>query len=1032
MKKTIACYLMFFTLIGICTGAEWVKNGDFESGQYKPWFLTSPKSKAKLSIITDEESPIGDSSVLGITIEKEPNITVRQRLNVKPGKYKFTAYIDTTRCTKPKGYAMIYFDGNINGKWKNFGGVTTPGTPKTPGMHWQKTKWKKYEKTITVPAGGKIENIYIVLTHIDGTVMVDGISLQNCDVQAPNHNPAKLQESKAPKKDSNAVEGSFLSRKYRNLFRHDETPELGFELNNPLDCEITAEVKFTTTDYFGRHVAEMKKKITLPAKGKISEILKYPGCKLPGFYCTEAHWNTGKTAGECQASFVKVGPIPQKKDPLFGISFYYGQNRKNAERLELMAAGSAGVEFNWIWWLHKRPEDLLKFKERLEDLRKRGIEPIGGFETHHHQLTRNYWNRWFSNKNPINHNPSLKEIQPTLIPFIEKIVALYKPYIRVWFLGGEIDIHSRRNPQALPDSIEMIKFTSNAIRRMDPDAEIQGIGISGFRNQPVFPFMNKMLPDVKDYLDGLAPDIYPVGNSYGKGFKNLNTESSGFRAGLLEVVKMAKVTKKQYVSCAEGGPCIVRSTPLNDPCGVRMANIEARQFILMKTIPKMRHWQYFRPDNWNPKTTVDWGMWEKENPRQVVSAYAATARIMAFAKFVKELVLHQDIPCWIFSKDGRYFAAVWYNGMENLKAELTPGIPAEAKDVQGNPINIKDGTLLLGEAPVYLYAKDPATLERLLAKAADNVSELDFALDRQNKGKTLLVVKNKSGHGIDLNLKKVDFSNADGKDKQTILYSDKITLASGEIKSIEKSIGAEKVSFHMQTGKGRNYSIFAVLKSIPVPQVNSFDELRKKAAPQFLNDPVRQIPVYADLKVHNLYTGLNDLSAVFRLGYDKQYLYLEVQVKDDVHLNNAISSRGIFVGDCIQFAVDPLRNAKIMQMRNISGYANDDFNFASALASGKSYTHCYVSSVKKRKELLDKNYRLPPVIIRDEKTKTTLYRVKIAFEDLAPLKPEKGRNFGFSIAIFDRDPPSEYYNMAYSGGVTQPFDPAKYPAFQFE
>ena len=119
-------------------------------------------------------------------------------------------------------------------------------------------------------------------------------------------------------------------------------------------------------------------------------------------------------------------------------------------------------------------------------------------------------------------------------------------------------------------------------------------------------------------------------------------------------------------------------------------------------------------------------------------------------------------------------------------------------------------------------------------------------------------------------------------------------------------------------------------------------------------------------------------------------------------------------------------------MRGIRGYSNDDFNFIVGLASGQPCTRCFFASSGLHGKLLDKNYRLTPEIIRDEKTKTTLYWVKIAFEDLAPLKPEKGRNFGFSMAIFDRDPPSEFYNMKYSEGVTHPFDPAKYPAFQFE
>ena len=120
------------------------------------------------------------------------------------------------------------------------------------------------------------------------------------------------------------------------------------------------------------------------------------------------------------------------------------------------------------------------------------------------------------------------------------------------------------------------------------------------------------------------------------------------------------------------------------------------------------------------------------------------------------------------------------------------------------------------------------------------------------------------------------------------------------------------------------------------------------------------------------------------------------------------------------------------RMRGIKGFSDDDFNFASALAKGKQITRCFIAPSNLRGKLFGQNYRVSPEITRNEKTKTTLYRVKIAFEDLAPLKPEKGRNFGFSIVIFDRDPPSEFYNIEYSAGVTHPNDPAKYPAFQFE
>ena len=239
------------------------------------------------------------------------------------------------------------------------------------------------------------------------------------------------------------------------------------------------------------------------------------------------------------------------------------------------------------------------------------------------------------------------------------------------------------------------------------------------------------------------------------------------------------------------------------------------------------------------------------------------------------------------------------------------------------------------------------------------------------------------------------------------------------------------MKFHLETGKGRKYAASAVLKPIRVPFVNSFAELEKKAVPQRLDDPSKQITGYDDLKIHGVYTGLSDLSGVFRLGYDKQFLYLEARVKDDVHMNSNPPQR-IFDGDCIQFAIDTKRDAKMKLFRGVRGYSDDDFNFVSALAKDKPYIWCFVAPAEKRTELLNKPYRLTPEITRDEKTKTTFYRVKIALTDLAPLKPEKGRNFGFSIVIFDRDTPASFYHMDYSVGVCHPFDPSKYPAFQFE
>ena len=1030
--KTSKCIKNTFFLLAVLSsawssGAERIKNGDFENGEISPWKLVTPSENVNLAIVPDSGSPCAGSGALGITLANERRIDIRQNVKIGPGTYKLSAYMDTSRCTKPGGYIIIFLGGMLDGKWHNYGHVATPGTRKTG---WQKTVWEKFEKTITVPEGGVIRSVNITLAgNLTGTAMLDGISIRDCseeEAQAAQEqeSPQKQQAVTQKSNPEPVLRGVLVSRKYRNLFRHDETPEFGFELENPAEREISLKVQFTTTDYFGRTVLKSEKEFKLPPKGKNSEVLRYSELGKPGFYCTNAEWGSGRT----QASFVKVGPVPQKKDPLFGISFYCEKDSQSLERLNLMAAGSAGVDFNWIHWVKAKPDKFAECLKTLEELRNYGIEPIGGFEMHYGVWKPDAWKRWMPKGivPPGQAEPTTEQLKDVLVPFIEKVVTLYKPYIRTWFLGGEVDCGGQLYPSAVPVYIEMINFTYPAIKKADPEAVVGGPGVGGGRVYPRFPWLKKLLPQIRDSLEGFALDTYTGGQRYGKGYITMNSEESDLRGMMLELWQLAEKSGMKFIAIAEKGPCIVRETPLDSPLGMSMANIVARDYILLKTVPQVRYWLYFRPDNWNPKNKIDWGMWEKNDPRQVVSAYAATARIMAFAEFVKELPIHQDIPCWIFRKDGRYFAAVWYNGKEKLKIKLPNGIPAEAKDVQGNPVELKDNTLYLGEAPIYLFAKDLETLEKLLADASANVAELVFDIDRQQNGKTILIVKNLSGHKIDLALKKAEIPGG-----QTIRYGDRFSLAPGEVRTLVKPVGADSVVFHLETGSGRKYSASAKLKPVIVPMVKSFAELEQRATPQLLNDPVRQVPCHEDLSNHGNYTGMDDLSAVFRLGYDRQYLYLEVRVKDDIHLNDNVPAR-IFNGDCIQYAIDSNRDAKMKRMRGGKGYSDDDFNFVSALANGKPYTRCYIASKETMAKLRGKTYQLKPEITRDEKAKATLYRVKLAFADLAPLKPERGRNFGFSLILFDRDSALSYHSMEFTGGVSQPADPAKYPAFQFE
>ena len=272
VKKTAISLLIIASVFSY--GKEWVKNGDFEDGKTAPWRLTKPNKNVSLSIVTDSESPCGGTGAFGITMSKEKRIDIIQYVKIGPGKYKLTAYMDTTRCTKPGGYILLYLSGQVNGKWHNFGGVSAGGTPKIPGVGWQKTVWQKYEKIITVPEGGVIKGINISLFSLTGTIMLDGISIQDYGTEEEQKNLEQKQQDEKKKAElkaqqTAAPQGLLQSRKHRNLFRQDETPELGFELKNPADREVSLKVRFTTTDYFGRTVLATVKEFKIPAKGKM-------------------------------------------------------------------------------------------------------------------------------------------------------------------------------------------------------------------------------------------------------------------------------------------------------------------------------------------------------------------------------------------------------------------------------------------------------------------------------------------------------------------------------------------------------------------------------------------------------------------------------------------------------------------------------------------------------------------------------------------------------------------------------------------
>ena len=705
------------------------------------------------------------------------------------------------------------------------------------------------------------------------------------------------------------------------VFLPGETPALTLSVSNGIPGTVL-KADFRTTDYFGRIVAESSRTFALERTALVRTV-DFPDLPRTGFFSTTVDWSCGTSHGQLEAAFVTTGPVPAQADRLFGMSAF---GDGSAEMCVRLGVGTRAIGF---------PRDAKlrqKAMARAREYAARGIRVIGHL-------------------NALSEKPYAAR-ERTVVELVEAM----KDVIHDWATVGEIDLQIGLDPENRARYVDAVRLFSRAIRRADPTATFVALGCSGGdgQHQPDrYPVLRGILPEIADAIDGFGIDQYTSGQTYGEGYVTLDSEATQLREMMLEAKRLADAAGKRIVAIDEKGPCIVRSSPLGSPYGRRMADIVARDFIILKTLPFVSHWLYYRPFNWNPKSVIDWGMWERKSPRQVVSAYAATARLVGGASFVKSLELNPALPCHLFRKDGAAFATLWYNGGKPLDLTLGTSGGIDVRDVEGNAVPITDGKLVVAGSPLYLLATDIETLEQAVCNAKYFIPDARDVLKAQ---------------------------------------------------AAQKAAAA----YH-------------------VPHVSGWDGL-STAEEIVLEDPFRFAPGYADLKSHGLYSGIADLSVRARFGHDGKRFLMEFCVRDDGHRNGNRPPRA-FDGDCVQFAFDGKGDWMERKLNGEIGFGDDDSMFVSALARGVPLTYCHVASAENDSRL-GGLLSTAPEIVRDEAAGLTRYRVAIPFEDLRPLAPGKGRAFGFSFCVFDRDPGEDgFYRIEMTPGVAGNVDPSSYRMF---
>jgi len=170
------------------------------------------------------------------------------------------------------------------------------------------------------------------------------------------------------------------------------------------------------------------------------------------------------------------------------------------------------------------------------------------------------------------------------------------------------------------------------------------------------------------------------------------------------------------------------------------------------------------------------------------------------------------------------------------------------------------------------------------------------------------------------------------------------------------------------------------------------------------------------------WNGPDDLSAVAKFKWDDDYLYIALEVKDDVHHMTQSSIVNAWQADSLQLSIDPARSSGIVN-------GGPHLSFTAALNSD---TGAYGIAVDRNDydsvnlswgQLLSQS---KCVVTRDEATRTTVYTIALAWAEIMPDQYKDVKDLGISFLINDSDGMGRKSWIKYMDGIAIGKDPSEF------
>lgn len=145
------------------------------------------------------------------------------------------------------------------------------------------------------------------------------------------------------------------------------------------------------------------------------------------------------------------------------------------------------------------------------------------------------------------------------------------------------------------------------------------------------------------------------------------------------------------------------------------------------------------------------------------------------------------------------------------------------------------------------------------------------------------------------------------------------------------------------------------------------------------------------------WTGADDLSSSFHIGWDNNYLYLAVKVRDDQYVQNA-NGENIYKGDSLELLLDTMLQDDFYYQQ----LSPDDFQLGISPGrpnpDGTREAYLWfpnnISGVRSNVKI-------------GSRLETGIYRVEAAIPwSVFELTPVNGRHYGFALSVNDNDDPN--------------------------